>query len=98
MEDADVIQKGNNPSCGDDLVFYLKWQGDALTDISFEGFGCAISQSGASMLTDKIKGMTKQEIQALSITDMYEMYGAPIGTQREKCAMLSLNTLHQAIR
>ncbi len=98
MEDADMIQKGSNPSCGDDLVLYLKWQGDALADVSFEGFGCAISQSGASMLTDKIKGMTKPEIQALSSQDMYEMYGVEIGAQREKCAMLALHTLHDALK
>jgi nitrogen fixation NifU-like protein len=97
MENADVVRKGFNASCGDDIVLYLKWQGNALTDVSFEGFGCAISQSGASMLTDKIKGMTKPEIQALSAQDMYEMYGVAIGAQREKCAMLALNTLHEAI-
>lgn len=98
MEDADVVQKGSNPSCGDDLVLYLKWQGDVLSDVSFEGFGCAISQSGASMLTDKVKGMTKTEMRALSLKDMNEMYGVEVGAQREKCAMLALNTLHEAIR
>lgn len=97
MEGADVVQKGFNASCGDDIVLYLKWQGDMLSDISFEGFGCAISQSGASMLTDKVKGMTKTDILALAAKDMDEMYGVEIGPQREKCAMLALRTLHTAI-
>lgn len=98
MEDADVVQKGENPSCGDDLILYLKWEGERLADISFEGFGCAISQSGASMLTEKVKGMTKADIFALTQDDMYALYGAVISPQREKCAVLALSTLHAAMR
>ncbi len=97
MEDADVTQKGHNASCGDDLTLYLKWQGDALALIMFEGFGCAISQSGASMLTDKVKGMTREQMSVLSEKDMDELYGVEIGPQREKCAMLAMNTLKEAI-
>lgn len=99
MEDANVVQKGHNASCGDDLVLYLKWgENDLLTDVSFEGFGCAISQSGASMLTDKIKGMTKEDMLLLSQKDMDELYGVEVGPQREKCAMLALSTLKEALK
>ncbi len=98
MEDFDVRQKGENISCGDDLVLYLKWNGDVLEDVSFEGFGCAISQSGASMLTDKIKGRTKLDIAKLNENDIYKLYGTVISPQREKCALLALSTLHQALR
>lgn len=98
MEDADVKEKGYNASCGDDMIMYLKWGDDGvLADISFEGFGCAISQSGASMLTDKVKGWTKAHIAALSRIDMDDLYGVVVGPQREKCAMLALHTLHAAI-
>lgn len=97
MEGADVVQKGHNASCGDDLILYLKWEGEMLKNISFEGFGCAISQSGASMLTDKVKGMTRQQMSTLGEHDMNELYGVEIGPQREKCAMLAMNTLKQAL-
>ena len=97
MEDADSVQKGENASCGDDLVLYLKWNGDILQDVSFEGFGCAISQSGASMLTDKIKGLRRSDLGKFSPEDMYELYGVEISPQREKCALLSLSTLHEAL-
>lgn len=98
MEDFDVKQKGVNVSCGDDLTLYLKWGADGnLANITFEGFGCAISQSGASMLTDKVKGMTKDAIAALTQKDMYELYGVNISPQREKCALLALHTLHEAL-
>lgn len=97
MEDADVTQKGHNASCGDDLTLYLKWDKEVLQRITFEGFGCAISQSGASMLTDKVKGMTRAEVALLAESDMYELYGVEIGPSREKCAMLAIRTLKQAI-
>lgn len=97
MEDAHVTEKGHNASCGDDLVLYLKWDGDVLADVSFEGFGCAISQSGASMLTDLIKGKTREELARLQEKDMYDLYGVEVGPQREKCAMLALWTLHSAL-
>lgn len=97
MEDADIIQRGENASCGDDLILYLKWDGDVLRDVSFEGFGCAISQSGASMMTDKIKGMTRAALAQFSPEDMYELYGVEISPQREKCALLTLSTLREAL-
>lgn len=98
LEDADIKQKGVNASCGDDLILYLKWGADGqLANVSFEGLGCAISQSGASMLTDKIKGMTKEVMRALTEQDMYALYGVAIGPQREKCALLALRTLHEAL-
>ena len=97
MEDFDIKQKGENISCGDDLVLYLKWNGEVLEDISFEGFGCAISQSGASMLTDKVKGMSRAALDKLTEKDMYELYGTTISPQREKCALLALSTLREGI-
>ncbi len=97
MEGYNVKQKGENISCGDDLILYLKWKDEILEDISFEGFGCAISQSGASMLTDKVKGMSKSEIRNLTEKDMYELYGTIISPQRERCALLALATLRGAL-
>ncbi len=98
MEGYDVKQRGENISCGDDLVLYLRWDGEVLRDISFEGFGCAISQSGASMLTDKVKGMPRTALDSFTEKDMYELYGTVISPQREKCALLALSTLHAAVK
>jgi nitrogen fixation NifU-like protein len=69
----------------------------SIADISFEGFGCAISQSGASMLTERVKGMTKAELLALLPSIMTELYGVEVGPQREKCAMLAFGTLKRAV-
>jgi nitrogen fixation protein NifU and related proteins len=93
MPDATEVKKGENLTCGDDLVMYEKWDDNQLSDISFEGFGCAISQSGASMLTDLVKGKSRSEIESLTEVQMYELFGITISPQREKCALLALRTL-----
>ncbi len=98
MEDFDVKQKGENVTCGDDVVLYIKWHGDTVGDVSFEGFGCAISQSGASMLTDKMKSMSKADLAKLTEADVYKLYGMTISPHRENCALLTLRTLHEVVK
>lgn len=53
---------GFNPLCGDKVTLYLKLESGIITDISFEGSGCAISTASASMLTEHLKGMKESEI------------------------------------
>ena len=57
--------EGFNPLCGDHIHLYLQTDGDVITNISFEGNGCAISKSSASMMTAFLKGKTVKEAQAL---------------------------------
>ena len=48
---------GNNPMCGDALVVYLSVDGDnTITDVAFQGQGCAISVASASIMTELLKG------------------------------------------
>lgn len=61
MEDPDIIEKGHNPSCGDDISLELKLDGDIIKDAAFTGVGCAISQASTSMMIDLIKGKDIQE-------------------------------------
>jgi nitrogen fixation protein NifU and related proteins len=57
--------EGYNPLCGDRLTVYLHVDGDVITDISFQGSGCAISKASASLMTESIKGKTIAEATAL---------------------------------
>ena len=57
--------EGYNPLCGDRLTLYVQLQGETITDMSFEGAGCAISKASASMMTDALKGRTVAEADAL---------------------------------
>jgi nitrogen fixation NifU-like protein len=65
IADASQTAEGYNPVCGDRLMLYVKVSGDVITDVSFEGAGCAISKASASMMTDAVKGHTIAEANAL---------------------------------
>ena len=64
---ATCALKGHNPSCGDDVVLYIKVDADnVIEDASFDGDGCAISQASADMMCDLIIGKPKDEALRLS--------------------------------
>lgn len=56
---------GRNPLCGDRISLSVQVDGDVITDIRFTGEGCAISKASASMMTQAIKGKTRQEAESL---------------------------------
>lgn len=61
IEDADHVQEGYNPLCGDQYTIYMSFDGDLISDIAFQGVGCAISKASASMMTEEVIGKTKNE-------------------------------------
>jgi nitrogen fixation NifU-like protein len=65
LENANHSAEGFNPLCGDQLTVYLNLKDDAVKEISFEGSGCAISKAAASMMTQAVKGKSKQEAEQL---------------------------------
>ncbi|WP_116808545.1 Fe-S cluster assembly sulfur transfer protein SufU [Steroidobacter cummioxidans] len=65
LDPADVHADGHNPLCGDRLTMYANLKGEHLTDVKFEGAGCAISVASASLLTEAVKGKTKSEVKEL---------------------------------
>jgi nitrogen fixation NifU-like protein len=65
MEDADRRAEGFNPLCGDRLTLFVKFDGDRIGDVSFQGSGCAISVASASLLTESVKGRTVAEAEQL---------------------------------
>ncbi len=65
LEHANRTAEGYNPLCGDHLNVYLRLEGDQVQEISFEGNGCAISKASASMMTQIVKGKSKQETELL---------------------------------
>jgi len=65
IEGADKTADGNNPLCGDALRVYVKLDGDTVSEVAFKGSGCAISKASASMMTQTVKGKTREEAEAL---------------------------------
>jgi nitrogen fixation protein NifU and related proteins len=62
---ADRKAEGYNPLCGDRETVYLKLDGDVLKEVRFRGTGCAISTASASLMTDSVRGKTRDEAEAL---------------------------------
>src|SRR5829696_7859895 len=65
LEGANRTAEGYNPLCGDQLTVYMQLEDEIVKDVSFEGSGCAISKAAASMMTQSVKGKTKQEAETL---------------------------------
>jgi nitrogen fixation NifU-like protein len=57
--------EGFNPLCGDHFTVYLEMDGDVVKDVSFQGSGCAISKASASLMTQALKGKSKDEAEKL---------------------------------
>jgi nitrogen fixation protein NifU and related proteins len=65
LPSANHKAEGFNPLCGDHFMLYLDLDGDMIRDIAFQGSGCAISKASASMMTQSLKGKSKQEAETL---------------------------------
>lgn len=65
IEGADREADGKNPLCGDALRVYVALDGDTITDVAFKGSGCAISKASASMMTQAVKGKTKEDAEEI---------------------------------
>ena len=65
LADADHQALGHNPLCGDKLHLTLKLDDDTVAEIRFQGDGCAISKASASVMTDAVKGRSREEVDRL---------------------------------
>jgi|TARA_B110000263_G_scaffold71655_1_gene62658 nitrogen fixation NifU-like protein len=91
---AEISAQDNNPVCGDRLSMDIKLEDNVVSDIKFDGEGCAISQSSASILTEMLMGKTVDELSKFTKDELLEELGTPsLGPARIKCALLSLKVL-----
>jgi nitrogen fixation NifU-like protein len=113
MDDANRKAEGYNPLCGDKLKLFLKVEDDVVKDVSFVGSGCAISTASASLMTESLKGKTRDE--ALKLLDKFHellttdsavsqdlgklvvFCGVRDYPARVKCATLAWHTLKSAL-
>ncbi len=77
-------REGFNPICGDRLSLYIKTnESGGITDISFEGEGCAISMASASIMTETLKHKSIEEAE-LVFKNFHEMLLKKPGKHPEK--------------
>jgi nitrogen fixation protein NifU and related proteins len=91
LDPADASIEGFNPMCGDRLTLRLRMADGAISDIRFEGQGCAISTASASLMTEAVKGKTREQALQLfnSVHDLLTDDAAPTGEELGKLAALS---------
>lgn len=97
LSDADFSSQEYNPSCGDRVSISVRMSNGVVEQIAFEGAGCVISQAAASLLCQASMGRTLDQIKALDADFMLNLVRIPLGPTRLKCALLSLQALHQGI-
>lgn len=83
LENANRTAEGYNPLCGDHLNVYLHVEDDQVKGVSFEGSGCAISKASASMMTQAVKGKSKQEAEAL-FNEFHRMATGDLDEEKEQ--------------
>jgi nitrogen fixation NifU-like protein len=66
LDPHDIAIERNNPLCGDEIELFLKFDGETLEGIAFDGKGCSISQASASMMTEKVKGLATKDAAAMA--------------------------------
>ena len=97
FENFNKDAKGHNPLCGDKVHVYLKLdENKKISDIKFEGEGCAISMASASIMTELMKNKEEPEVKEL-IDDFLKMIkdspelSSKIITEDEKTKLMSLS-------
>lgn len=97
LENPDLHCEGINTLCGDWLTIDMQVRDQRVVAIRFQGKGCALSQAGASILSEMIEGMALQEVAALDKDDLLTALGISVGPARMKCALLPLEVLQQGL-
>jgi nitrogen fixation NifU-like protein len=93
----DLEFEDTNPFCGDEQHVYIALGEDGrVSEVAFEGKGCAISTAATSMLTEELAGKTREELLRLDKQAVLELLGIDISATRMKCAMLGLKVVKSA--
>jgi nitrogen fixation NifU-like protein len=90
LDPHDVALERNNPLCGDEIELFLKFDGENLEGIAFDGKGCSISQASASMMTEKVKGLSVKDASELAATIKSMMAGQADGDPNKLGDLVSL--------
>ena len=114
LEPASHKAEGYNPLCGDHYTIFVNLQDGMITDIAFQGAGCAISKASASMMTQALKGKSEAEAEALftrfhdlvtghggdadSLGKLAVFAGVSEYPLRVKCATLAWHAMRAALR
>ncbi|MGI8407989.1 MAG: Fe-S cluster assembly sulfur transfer protein SufU [Actinomycetota bacterium] len=90
LDPHDIALERNNPLCGDEIELFLKFDGDDLQGIAFDGKGWSILQASAAMTTEKVKGLSAADARAVAESIKRMMAGEEEGDDKELEDLVSL--------
>jgi nitrogen fixation protein NifU and related proteins len=94
---AEVAREGANPLCGDRIRIEIATREGRVAEARFTANACAISIAAASLLTERVRGMSVAEIRAVGDEEILVELGGDIPPARRACAVLPLATLRNAL-
>ncbi len=97
MKNPDAHAKEDNPFCGDEVEIFLKFDNGKVSDVKFQGTGCAISQASASFLTEHIRNKSLSEVKAMTEDEMLKLVKVNLSIVRMKCGLLAFWALRKAL-
>jgi len=90
LDPHDISLERNNPLCGDEIEVFLRFDGNALEGVSFEGKGCSISLASASMMTEKVGRLSAKDAAAVAESIKRMMAGEEDGDPNDLGDLVSL--------
>ncbi len=90
LDPHDVALERNNPLCGDEIEVFVRFDGDTLSGVSFDGKGCSISLASASMMTEKVARLSAKDAAAIAESIKRMMAGEEDGDPDELGDLVSL--------
>src|SRR4030066_1237670 len=98
LDPHDISFEDDNPLCGDHIRMDLRINNEGkVSEVAFDGHGCAISQASADLLAESIIGKPLEEVKRLTKQDVLDLLGIELGPVRLKCALLSLKVLKAGV-
>lgn len=98
LDPNDISFEDDNPLCGDHIRIDLRIDNEnRVSEVAFDGHGCAISQASADLLAESVVGRTLEEVKQINKQNVLDMLGIELGPVRLKCALLSLKVLKAGV-
>ena len=93
LASPDVAREGSNPLCGDRVRIELTMEGHLVAEARFTANACVISVAAASLLTERVRGMSAAAVAAITDEQMLAALGGAVPPARRSCALLPLATM-----
>lgn len=94
---ATHVHEGTNPLCGDRLRMQLEVRDGRVADAGFQASACAIATASASLLTERVRGVSVRDAEAIDEDSVIGALGAGVPAARLRCATLALHVMRRAL-